>query len=159
MKSHELFISSSPPNFLFPSVKVFSLPHYAGTCLWLTMFADSDSRFFADKPIFAEEIYFRSTKIKVIGISEKWNSLKAENQKLSMSLMEQSNLGTDQKKNQNGLNGVIYRKKKKSILKNQRLYAHLQLKTAEIWEYVCRGNWLENQRSILCLLRVLIGPH
>lgn len=46
--------------------------------------------------------------------------------------MEQSNLGTDQKKNQNGLNGVIYRKKKKSILKNQRLYAHLQLKTAEI---------------------------
>ena len=46
MKSHELFISPSPPNFLFPSIKVlpiikvFSLPRYAGTCLWLTMFAD-----------------------------------------------------------------------------------------------------------------------
>lgn len=49
MKSHELFISPSPPNFLFPSIKVlpiikvFSLPRYAGTCLWLTMFADSDA--------------------------------------------------------------------------------------------------------------------
>ena len=31
--------------------------------------------------------------------------------------MEQSNLGTDQKKNQNGLSGVIYRKKKKKLLK------------------------------------------
>lgn len=45
------------------------------------------------------------------------------------------------------ISGVIYTKK------------NICLKTVKIWESVCRGNWLENQRGVLCLLRVLIGPH
>ena len=45
----------SPPNFLFPSVKAFSLPCPSRTCTWL---ADSDcsSLLIPNKPIFAGEI-------------------------------------------------------------------------------------------------------
>ena len=48
MKSHGLFIYSSPPNFLFPSMKASFFLCHVGTCTWLTMVADPESQFSAD---------------------------------------------------------------------------------------------------------------
>ena len=42
MKSHGPNVYSSPPNFLFPSIKEFSFPCCGGNCMWLTVVADPE---------------------------------------------------------------------------------------------------------------------
>ena len=48
MKSRTLFDYSSPLNFLFLSIKVFSFPCWGGTCTWLTMVEDLELQFSAE---------------------------------------------------------------------------------------------------------------
>lgn len=46
MENHGLSVHSSPPNFLFPSTKVF-FPCYGGTYMWLVKVADHKFHFSA----------------------------------------------------------------------------------------------------------------
>ena len=47
--SSEGDVYSSPPSFLFPSLKGFSSLYCAGTCLWLTVVADPNLHFLLEK--------------------------------------------------------------------------------------------------------------
>ena len=46
----------SPPDLLFPPIKVFSFPCSAETCTWFPVFADTEL-LIPNKPIFAREIF------------------------------------------------------------------------------------------------------
>ena len=66
MKSYELFVYYSPPDFLFLAIIIFLFPCCEGTYTWLTMATDPNFRPIPNKLIFAGEnnwqsICFRST--------------------------------------------------------------------------------------------------